>query len=163
MRWAPDGTWAARGESVGELAGGEPVIELPAGSWIGWSADSRFVAMEDESGETPRILAWDRNTGDLLEQASATEGVWSNTGHRIAYALSRADGTEPGLNEILIAEFPDDPGITTLARIKGLSAQPLAWSHDDAYLVVSVAQPPSDDSAIEYRVAEIHIVDMESG
>ncbi len=150
---SPDGTLAAIGQAVIELASGEPVIELPAGSWIGWSADGRFFATEDASGENPRILAWDRDTGVMLEQAAATEGVWSSTGHRLAYEPARPAADEPRQNEILVRDFVTG-AVTVVMQVESFRATPIDWSHNDDFLVVSATQFPP----IEGRTAEYHIL-----
>ncbi len=151
---SPDGTLAAIGQSIIELAGGEPVIALLPGSWIGWSADGRFFAMEDDSGEVPRILAWDRTTGIMLEQASATEGVWSNTGHRLAYEPARPAATEPRQNQILVRDFVTGT-VTVVMQVESFRATPIDWSRNDDFLVVSATQFPP----IEGRTDEYHILD----
>lgn len=164
VRYSPDGLLVAVDHTIYDPSSGLAVVELPPGEFIGWSADSRYFAVGgDPDDQVPRVLAWDRETGRFEEATLAVTGIWSSTGHRIAYGLDRNDATETGLNEILIVEFPDNPGITPLARIRGVSARPLAWSYDDAYLAVTVTQPSSGDPTIGNRVADIHIVDMHSG
>ncbi len=151
---SPDGTLAAIGQSIVELANGEPVTELLAGNWIGWSADGRFFALEDASAEIPRILAWDRTTSVMLEQASATEGVWSSTGHRLAYEPVRPAATEPRQNDILVRDFGSG-SVTTVTQIESFHAAPIDWSYNDEFLVVSAARfPPSAGRTDEYHILD---------
>ncbi len=161
VSWSPDGDLIEIGDLIVDAATGEIVTELLPGSRIGWSADSRFFAVADSSGDMPKVLAWDRETGIMEEAPLATSGAWSQTGRRLAYAPERRAATQERLNQILVREFGSGPisGGSLLAQLRGYDATPVAWSPTGDHLVVEVSTRPIAEGGFP----EHHIVNVETG
>lgn len=161
ISWSPDGNLVAVGELIVDVATGETVMEIPAGSPIGWSADSRYYAITIGSLEEPRITIWDRDGDELREPFRANAGVWSTNGSLLAYrAGPRAGAAEVHPNELLVQDIASGEIILS-TTINALDAQPVAWSPSDEYLVASVGQPVEDSEFAFSRQA--HIIDLRSG
>ena len=140
--FSPDGRLVAvRGEEteILEIASERSIARLkePAATLAGWSSDSRFLAMSRVT-DTATLLVWDRRTG-WIESIPALPGGWSNSGARLAYfpeADVLSSPQSPQVSEVRIRDFETGED-TRLIAAPSVSAGPMYWSSDDAYLAAS--------------------------
>ena len=159
-RWSPDGQLVAIDALILNAANGQEVTQLPSVGVIGWSADSRYYATTIGSREEPRIIIWDRESGELRELFRASTGVWSSNGSLLAYLTNPQRGTDVHPNEILVQDIASGE-IVLSTTISALSAWPVAWSRDDEYLVASVTRRAEDGTFAALNQA--HIIDLGRG
>ena len=159
VRYSPDGRLVAVDHQIFDPSSGEVVVTLPPGALIGWSADSRYFAVSGDR-EEPRIIIWDRESGELRELFRASTGVWSSNGSLLAYLTNPQRGTDVHPNEILVQDIASGE-IVLSTTISALSAWPVAWSRDDEYLVASVTRRAEDGTFAALNQA--HIIDLGRG
>jgi Tol biopolymer transport system component len=162
--WSPDSTrllYLGTDLYVLDVATGATRLlsEVERSGWQ-WSADGQYLSVTEES---PRIV--NSITGEnfsLADRVKATifaggMGVWSPTGHTIAFAGKPADESTFDTGPYYGYRYDVDTGIlTTLLMMNKAAGEPLLWSPDGRWLVFF-------SFTAETQITKIHLVNSVTG